>query len=123
MRLTLTAACPGGHRRGAAFAGRQTRARRRAAAGRDWPAYGGTVQSTRYSSLRQIARANVGRLTEAWSFDPREGAFTGRFQVNPIVVDGVIYSTTPGGSAIALDGATGAVKWSWNPGHGAPAAA
>ena len=94
----------------------QTRALEGGAAGRDWPAYGGTVQSTRYSSLRQITRANVGRLTEAWSFDPREGVFTGRFQVNPIVVDGVIYSTTPGGSAIALDGTNGAVKWSWNSG-------
>ena len=37
----------------------QTRALEGGAAGRDWPAYGGTVQSTRYSSLRQITRSNV----------------------------------------------------------------
>jgi quinoprotein glucose dehydrogenase len=85
-------------------------------AGRDWPVYGGTIESTRYSSLRQITRENVANLAVAWQFDPHEGAIGGRFQVNPIVIGGVIFTTTPGGSAIALDGATGGLKWSWNSG-------
>ena len=86
------------------------------AAGRDWPVYGGTAEGTRYSTLRQITRANVSRLTQAWQFDPHEGPVAGRFQANPVVVSGVLYTTTPGGSLIALDGATGALKWSWNSG-------
>ena len=36
-------------------------------------------------------------------------------QTTPIVVDGVIYLNTPGGGVIAVDGATGASKWKWQP--------
>ena len=82
----------------------------------DWPAYGGGPEQTRYSTLTQINRANIGRLQVAWQFDPREGQIAGRFQVNPIVIDSTLYTITPGGSLIALDGATGALKWSWNSG-------
>ena len=42
----------------------------RSEAGRDWPAYGGTVQSTRYSTLRQITRANVARPARGLAFRP-----------------------------------------------------
>lgn len=82
----------------------------------DWPAYGGNAEGTRFSHLRQINRANVDRLRIAWQFDPRVGPVT-RFQAQPIVVDGVLYTPTPGGfGVIALDGATGALQWSWNSG-------
>jgi glucose dehydrogenase len=51
------------------------------------------------------------------NFDPLEGPVT-RFQAQPIVVDGVLYTPSPGGfSVIALDGATGKLKWvveRWN---------
>src|SRR5215510_10590071 len=82
----------------------------------DWPAYGGGSEQTRYSALTQINRANIGRLQVAWQFDPREGQNAGRFQVNPIVIDSTLYTITPGGSLIALDGATGKLKWAWNSG-------
>ena len=36
-------------------------------------------------------------------------------QTSPIAVDGVVYSETPDGDVIAVDGATGAVKWKWHP--------
>jgi quinoprotein glucose dehydrogenase len=39
----------------------------------DWPAYGGGPEQTRYSTLTQINRANIGQLQVAWQFDPREG--------------------------------------------------
>ena len=83
---------------------------------RDWPAYGGDPEGTRYSSLTQINRSNVGRLQVAWQFDPSEGPPAGRFQAQPIVVNGILYSVTPGSSVVALDGATGKLKWSWNSG-------
>src|SRR5215217_3638772 len=38
------------------------------AADRDWPAYLGDAGATHYSTLRQIDRANVARLTPAWTF-------------------------------------------------------
>jgi quinoprotein glucose dehydrogenase len=81
----------------------------------DWPAYGGGPDQARYSSLSQINRTNVAQLKVAWTFDPAEGV-GGRLQVNPVVVDGLLYTITPGGSVVALDGATGKVKWSWNSG-------
>ena len=42
-------------------------------------------------------------------------------QTIPIVVDGVMYVNPPGGGVIALDAATGAVKWKWVPSATAPA--
>jgi quinoprotein glucose dehydrogenase len=85
--------------------------------GRDWPAYGGDPEGTRYSSLTQINRSNVSRLQVAWQFDPGEGPPNSRFQAQPIVVNGILYSVTPVSSVVALDGATGRLKWSWNSGE------
>jgi quinoprotein glucose dehydrogenase len=84
---------------------------------RDWPAYGGDPEGTRYSTLTQINRSNVGQLQIAWQFDPGEAAASGRFQAQPIVVNGILYSVTPDSSVVALDGATGKLKWSWNSGE------
>ena len=84
---------------------------------RDWPAYGGDPEGTRYSSLTQINRSNVDRLQVAWQFDPGEGPPNGRCQAQPIVVNGILYSVTPVRSLVALDGATGKLKWSWTPGE------
>jgi quinoprotein glucose dehydrogenase len=39
-----------------------------AAAGKDWPAYGGTQLSTRFSGLNQITPDNVGKLKEVWTY-------------------------------------------------------
>jgi glucose dehydrogenase len=80
----------------------------------DWPAYGGDAEGTRYSPLTQINRSNVGQLRVAWQFDP--GAGGGRFQAQPIVVNGILYTVTPDSSLVALDGATGNLKWSWKSG-------
>ena len=73
----------------------------------EWPVYGGSNASDRYSPLAEITTANVDRLVEAWRFDTGE---TGGFQVNPIVVDGVVYSPTPRHTVVALDAATGALQ-------------
>lgn len=84
---------------------------------RDWPVYGGNAAGTRYSTLTQINRDNVGRLQVAWQFDPADasagGAGSGGLQVNPLVIAGTIYTVTPGGNLVALDGATGTVRWSF----------
>jgi quinoprotein glucose dehydrogenase len=92
-------------------------AQENAGAQHDWPAYGGDSQGTRYSTLTQINRSNVGRLQIAWQFDPGDSVPNGRFQAQPIVVAGVLYTVTPGGSVAALDGATGILKWSWKSGE------
>jgi glucose dehydrogenase len=81
----------------------------------DWPIYGGGPDNIRYSQLRQITRHNVQRLQVAWSFDS-EDAFPGsELQCNPIIVEGVLYATTPKLNVIALDAATGRLIWRFNP--------
>ncbi len=80
--------------------------------GADWAVYGGEG-GRRFSSLAQITRANVGQLTQAWRFSMDEA---GDPQTHPLAVDGVIYAYTPGLDAIALDGATGQLKWRFHAG-------
>lgn len=78
----------------------------------DWTAYGGGPEQTRYSRLAQINKSNVRDLVIAWSFDCEE---EGGLQTNPIVVDGVLYTTTPKHKVIALDAATGVLRWRFDP--------
>lgn len=83
------------------------------AAARDWPVYGGRADQTRYSPLRQITRSNVHRLMVAWTFDTGED---GGLQTNPIAVDGTLYMPTPAHRVIALDAATGRLRWRFDSG-------
>jgi quinoprotein glucose dehydrogenase len=80
----------------------------------DWPAYGGGPADTRYSDLRQINRSNVKRLAVAWQYDTADGS--GDPQTQPILVDGVLFGLTPRHKAIALDGATGKLLWTFDSG-------
>jgi len=72
----------------------------------------------RYSSLTQINRANVKRLKVAWMFDASDGLEGSELEVNPIVVNGMFYATTVGLYVVALDAATGALVWRFDPYHG-----
>lgn len=82
-----------------------------AAGYRGWPAYGGGPEQMRYSTLTQINRSNVTQLQVAWTYDSGE---TGGLQTNPVVVDGVLYTTTPTHKVVALDAATGALHWKFD---------
>lgn len=76
----------------------------------DWPAYGGHNTGDRYSTLTQLTPENVSRLVPAWQFDMDD---PGASQTQPIVIDGVLYAVTPTLDVIALDGASGELKWSF----------
>ena len=80
---------------------------------RGWPAHGGGPESIRYSPLDQINRTNVRQLEVAWTFDSGE---EGGLQASPIVIDGVVYTTTPKHHVVALDAATGALLWKFDSG-------
>ena len=73
----------------------------------DYASYGGDQGGTRYSTLTQINKRNVGKMVEAWRFNMASGGL----QVQPIVVNGVLYATTTDGKVVALDAAMGTVKW------------
>jgi quinoprotein glucose dehydrogenase len=80
----------------------------------EWPAYGRDPQGTRYSPLTQIDRGNVARLEVAWTYRTGETEQTrqpAKLETTPLMVDGILYLSTPFGRAIALDPATGRERW------------
>ena len=83
-----------------------------------WPVNGG-VDNIRHSSLAQITRENVARLQVAWTYDSHDAFTASEMQSNPIVVDGVLYATTPTMKVVAIDAATGAELWKFDPSGGA----
>lgn len=77
----------------------------------DWPHYGGTQLSWRYSALNQINTTNVDHLSPAWTF--QTGDYEMGLQATPIVIDGVLYLTTSRNQVFALDAASGRVIWQY----------
>ena len=76
---------------------------------------GGTPDNNRYSGLDQINRDNVGRLEVAWTYDTGDALDRSEMQCNPLIVDGVLYATSPMIRAFALNAATGEELWSFDP--------
>ena len=83
----------------------------------DWRVTGGSPGTSRYSPLSQINRANVAQLRVAWTFhsgDATPGERT-EIQSTPIVVDGVMYTTTPALTVVALRADSGTLLWRFDP--------
>jgi quinoprotein glucose dehydrogenase len=78
-----------------------------------WPVYNGGPDGDHYSPLTQIDRANVHRLQVAWSFDTGE---KGGLESNPLIVGRTLYAYTATQKVIALDAATGKLKWKFDSG-------
>ncbi|HKW99849.1 MAG TPA: PQQ-binding-like beta-propeller repeat protein [Bryobacteraceae bacterium] len=104
----------------AVFATRAAELERRAPANgyRGWPSYGGGSDDIRYSSLDQINRDNVQKLDVAWTFDTGDAFSGSEMQCNPIVAHGLLFATTPKLRVIALDAATGKLRWTYDPNGG-----
>ncbi|MFN7930228.1 MAG: PQQ-binding-like beta-propeller repeat protein [Blastocatellia bacterium] len=81
----------------------------------EWPSYGGNLENTHFSTLKQINRENVKQLAVAWTYDTRDAFEGSEMQCNPLVVNGVLYATSPKMRVFALDAATGQEKWSFDP--------
>ncbi|NUS96952.1 MAG: PQQ-binding-like beta-propeller repeat protein, partial [Gemmatimonadaceae bacterium] len=85
----------------------------------DWPVTGGDPGNGRWSPLTQIDRANVARLRVAWTYhtgDLPEGH--SEIQATPIVVRGVLYTTTPALAVVALGAGDGIPRWRFDPFRG-----
>src|SRR5215831_6204898 len=87
----------------------------------EWPHYGGDLGGTKYSPLAQINRQNVKSLQAAWTYhtgDISDGTtynFLSTFECTPLVVDGVMYVTTPFSRVIALRAESGKELWTFDP--------
>jgi len=82
-----------------------------------WGTYAGTKDGNRYSSNNQITLKNVGQLKVAWTYriHDKDSANRSQNQCNPIMVDGILYGTSPKLKLFALDAATGEQKWLFDP--------
>ena len=74
----------------------------------NWLMYGRTYDGHRYSPLKQINTKNVSRLLPVWTF--QTGVLDG-FECTPLVIDGIMYVTTPWNHAYAIDAKTGSQLW------------
>jgi quinoprotein glucose dehydrogenase len=90
---------------------------------REWPAYGRDAGGMRHSPLTQITPKNVSALQVAWTYHTGELAtYRGTdfaekaaFEATPLMLDGTLYLSTPTNRVIALDAATGAEQWVFDP--------
>jgi quinoprotein glucose dehydrogenase len=81
----------------------------------DWPVHRGTPGGTQYVPVAEINAANVHTLRPAWTYHTGDGSERSNMHVNPIVVNGRMYITTPTLRAVALDAATGREIWTFDP--------
>ena len=89
----------------------------------DWPTFGGNLASQKYSALDQINADNVNELKLIWGWNSPANATVetnrtngitatpGAFKPTPLVVNGVIYVSTPFGAVAAVDAVSGREKW------------
>jgi quinoprotein glucose dehydrogenase len=87
----------------------------------DWPVYGGSPDNTHYTTLGQITPANVASLKVAWTYETKDEWKGSEMQTNPVIIDGILYGTSPKLRVFALDAATGKEIWSFDPNPGRPA--
>src|SRR5690349_24884642 len=78
----------------------------------NWLMYGRTYDEQRFSPLQQINEATVSRLGLAWS---RDLPTTRGVEATPIVVDGVMYTTSTWSVVYALNARTGDQVWTYDP--------
>jgi quinoprotein glucose dehydrogenase len=83
----------------------------------EWLYYGGDQDGSKYSPLTDIGPGNVERLRVAWEWKHWEtplkeyGTAPGFNETTPLMIDGVLYATTPYNSIAAVDAETGREQW------------
>lgn len=74
-----------------------------------------TGYNQRYSSLTGITSANISKLGGAWMTHIADGANSTNLEGTPVVADGVMYLPGAAGTILAVDAATGEIKWKYQP--------
>ena len=94
----------------------------------EWRTYAGDLGGTKYSPLDQIDESNFSDLEIAWRWESADGRLDldtlrelhpeigiRNFKTTPLMVDGVVYVSTPLALSAALDAGTGEVLWVYDP--------
>jgi quinoprotein glucose dehydrogenase len=90
----------------------------------EWPAYAGTYAAARYSPLTQIDRGNARNLHIAWRWKSPDHAIkdgnpkvapTRANESTPLMVGGVLYTSTSLSQVAAIDAVSGETKWVFDP--------
>ena len=87
----------------------------------EWRNYANDSGGSKYSPLRQINKTNVSSLKVAWTYhtgdvsDGSDNPSRSAFETTPLVVDGVLFLSTPFSRVIALDAETGKELWAFDP--------
>ncbi len=81
----------------------------------DWRYYGNDPGAMRYVDADQINPGNVADLAPAWIFHTNVANDQTSFEAQPIVIDGVMYVSSPHNHVFALDAASGDLKWTYSP--------
>ncbi|QQS48412.1 MAG: PQQ-binding-like beta-propeller repeat protein [Acidobacteriota bacterium] len=85
----------------------------------EWRMFGGGPENIHYTTLDQISPDNLDQLEVAWAYESGDAFEGSEIQCNPIIIDGVMYATTPKVRVVALDAGTGRELWSFDPSAGA----
>lgn len=80
---------------------------------KEWRVYNGSKENTKYSSLDQINKDNVQMLQIAWQYEAGDKGYS--IECNPIIIDKVLYATSPSVNAFALNATTGEELWLFDP--------
>ncbi len=82
-----------------------------------WSVYHGSKEGIHYSGLRAIDTNNVKQLQVAWMYSTGDADTLrhSQMQCNPIVVDSMLYVTSPKLKLIALHAGSGRMLWSFDP--------
>jgi len=86
----------------------------------DWSTYLGDKSKSQYAQIDQINKNNVVDLKIAWQYSSGDADPKNRSQIqcNPLIIDGVLYGTSPQLKLFALNAATGEVIWIFDPFEG-----
>jgi alcohol dehydrogenase (cytochrome c) len=76
----------------------------------NWLTYGGNYAGHRHSLLTQLTPSNVAGLKPVWVYQTREAE---KWEVTPLVLDGILYFSERPNVVTALDGRAGRPIWNY----------